>query len=62
MGEFAGGGGARGDQALQIVSFGFAEDYGIFLLHNGTSVPAVSFFNQIKRNGVSILYGHNLHA
>ena len=62
MGEFAGGGGARGDQALQIVSFGFAEDYGMFLLHNGTSVPAVSFFNQIKRNGVSILYGHNLHA
>ena len=49
----AGGGGARGDQAPQIVSFGFAEDYGIFLLHNGTSVPAVSYSNQIKRNGVS---------
>src|SRR5918995_3334346 len=53
VGELAGWGGARGDQALQIVSFGFAEDYGIFLLHNGTSVPAVSIFNQIRRIGVS---------
>jgi hypothetical protein len=52
VGELAGWGGARGDQALQIVSFGFAEDYGIFLLDNGRSVPAVSFFNQIKRNGL----------
>ena len=51
VGELAGGG--RGDQAPHIVSFGFADDYGIFLLHNGTSVPAVSFFNQIRRIGVS---------
>ena len=52
MGELAGWGGARGDEPLQIVSFGFVQEYGIFLLHNGMSVPAVSFCNRIKRNGV----------
>src|SRR5215204_5273750 len=50
--ELAGGGGARGDEPLQIVSFGIAEDDWISLLHNGRSVPAVSLCNQIKRNGL----------
>src|SRR5829696_1904420 len=43
--ELAGGGGARGDEPLQMVSFGIAEDDWIFLLHNGMSVPAVSLLH-----------------
>ncbi len=52
VGEFAGGGGTRGYEPLEIVSLGFAENYGIFLIHNGASVPAVTSSNHITSNGL----------
>jgi hypothetical protein len=50
--ELAGRGCARGDQAFEVVSFSVSEDNGIFLLHNGRSIPTGSLSNHIKRHTV----------
>jgi hypothetical protein len=52
VGEFAGGSCACGDEPLEIVSFGVAENDRIFLLHNGASVPTATPSNHITRNGL----------
>jgi hypothetical protein len=40
--ELAGRGAASCDQALELFSLGFAQDNGIFLLHNERSIPTAS--------------------
>jgi hypothetical protein len=52
VGEFAGGSCACGNEPLEIVSFGVAENDRIFLLHNGASVPTATPSNHITRNGL----------
>src|SRR5215218_8143484 len=48
VGELAGRGRAGGDQAFEVVSFGFSKDNGILFLHNGRSIPTVPLSNHIR--------------
>src|SRR5215210_5951116 len=49
VGELAGRGRAGGDQALEIVSFGFGKDNGILFLHNERSIiPSTGSFRNIR--------------
>src|SRR5215212_3589748 len=52
VGELAGRGRAGGDQAFEVVSFGFSKDNGILFLHNGRSIPTVPLSNHIRRHTV----------